>query len=226
VFEIGNGARATVSSFMGHVGVDVRKFYTAAGESEMRPTAKGVRLNIAEWEGLCEKFVEIDGASGEETKINLAKDIVVTVKPDMIDIRKFYTDKVDGELKPTKKGICLQKGDWSKLKGLAAQIAEEIAKPRSGKTAPPPKKKQRTNAAEEGGGEAAASSPEKDGANMGRQKLRKTLVKLLGDRDLSTLTPKLVRAELETKLSLPEGALDDRKNEIKGILTDIIQASE
>jgi len=44
----------------------------------------------------------------------------------IFDIRKFYTDKNSGELKPTKKGITLSKNSFEVTKGVIADNEDEI----------------------------------------------------------------------------------------------------
>ena len=54
--------------------------------------------------------------------------------------------------------------------------------------------------------------------------LRNQMVKLLKGRDLTFVSPKTIRGELETSLSLPAGALDGQREEIMGIVADLLQA--
>jgi len=42
-----------------------------------------------------------------------------------VDIREFYTDQ-EGELKPGKKGISLNKDQWEKLKSLIPKIDSRL----------------------------------------------------------------------------------------------------
>merc|ERR1712224_53734 len=102
----------------------------------------GVRLKNEEWDLLRKKFAEIDASPGSEDgiRVEIAKDLFVTVKPENIDIRRFYEDKDDGEMKPTKKGCCLQRADWTKLKGADAKLTEWLANPPSSSAEPAPKK--------------------------------------------------------------------------------------
>merc|ERR1712107_911915 len=99
------------------------------GDGEMKPTPKGIKLLPPDWEELCKNFGAIDAAFGEkETTISFGskKDIVVSVASDTIDIRAYYTDKTDGQLKPTKKGCRLDREGWNKLKTVAQQLSEKL----------------------------------------------------------------------------------------------------
>lgn len=226
VFPIEDLLRVTVNIFMGMKGVDIRRYYHDKGSSKVLPTAKGVRLNVKEWESLQQKFSEIDAApASEDNRIEIESDskdpVFVTKKDNGVDVRKFYTDKNDGEKKPTKKGCSLQQAHWNTLKGLAAKITEALGNTLAASS---PKKKQRTEkqtpaaSSERGAGDSTG-----DGGPPSPKDLKKSLKDLLKGKDLGAITLKSVRAELETKLSLPEGGLNARKDEIKDIITAIVQ---
>lgn len=222
VFELGSNLfRITVSNFKGRAGVDIRKFYIDRDSGEVRPTQKGIWMKALEWEGLCKEFGKIDAASGaEETKIIVGADIGVTVKSDSVDVRRNYVDKADGELKPTKKGVMMTRSNWTILKGLATQIAQVLEDPPD---SGPPKKKQRTTTEEESPKKASKKESKGDDDDpLSRKKLKKEIDKLLKGKDLSTVTLKSVRSELEAKLSLEAGSLEERKDEIKELVTAVI----
>lgn len=69
-------------------------------------------------------------ADGEE-RFMLAKKRYLTVREFkgkvMVDIREFYEDN-NGDLKPGKKGICLQLDQWNALKGHIDDIDAAIQK--------------------------------------------------------------------------------------------------
>ncbi|KAI9251068.1 transcriptional Coactivator p15-domain-containing protein [Sporodiniella umbellata] len=43
-----------------------------------------------------------------------------------VDVREFYKDKVSGEMRPGKSGICFPLAQWKKLKELIGEIDEAI----------------------------------------------------------------------------------------------------
>ena len=53
--------------------------------------------------------------------------------------------------------------------------------------------------------------------------LRSQLVELLKGRDVTSMSHKTVRGELEASLSLPAGALDGQREEIMGIVADLMK---
>lgn len=227
VFPIGDKVQVTVRASWKKAGVDIRKFYCEAGSTELRATAKGIWMNAEDWHSLRKSFEQIDAMTSKEAKTVVGKDIVATVKPGgmsgtggqkAVDIRRNYVDKSDGELKPTKKGCFLQAENWSKLKSIAAKVSEAVLNDDGSRPEKPPRKKQRTAAVEE-----EEEEPKEAQGTISSKKIKKQLAIVLKGRDLSSLTPKIVRAELESKMSLEQGALESRKEEIKGMIADMLQ---
>jgi len=216
VFAITDTLRVTVNSFKGKHGVDIRKFYQDNTSKKFLPTAKGIRLRASEWKALCSKFSKINAAPADESKLEVEGDIFAMKKTGIVDIRRFYTDKSDGELKHTKKGAYMQQDQWRKLQEIAAQVDAALEDPPKSKGSP--RKKQRT----EKEAPAASTSAGTDGPLSPKQ-LKTELKKLLKGRDLGAITLKSVRSELEAKLSLPDGGLASRKDEMKTIITWIVQ---
>lgn len=214
VFNLTDTLRVTVNSFQGKHGVDIRKFYQDNGK--ILPTAKGIRLGTSEWKALCSNFATINAAPADESKLEVVGDICAVKKTGIVDIRRYFTDPSDGEKKPTKKGAYMQQDQWNKLQEIAAQVEAALEDPPESKGSP--KKKQRTQK------EApAASAPVENDGSLSPKQLKTELKKLLKGRDLGAITMKTVRAELEAKLSLPEGGLASRKDEMKTIITWIVQ---
>mmetsp|Transcript_73888 Transcript_73888/g.238815 ORF Transcript_73888/g.238815 Transcript_73888/m.238815 type:complete len:368 (+) Transcript_73888:78-1181(+) len=231
--EVTDKIRATVNVFGGGVGVDLRKFYLDRDSGEMRPTPKGVRLKQNEWDALIGAVEEIDTACGASssngTTVQLADDLRVTVKPpdsggpNCVDVRRFYVDRNDGELKPTKKGIYLSQAEWAAVKAAAPEIGKSFAAggapaSSSRKAAPRPAPAVATPVAASPQPAVTAAS-----AAISSGGLREKLVDIIKGRDLATFSLKAARGELEASLSLPKGALDGRREEIKGIVTDLLQ---
>lgn len=217
VFTISGTFRVTVNSFLGKPGVDIRKFFKDESTKKFLPTAKGIRLNVSEWKALCDKFSEINAFPADESKLEVAGDICAMKKTGIVDIRRFYTDSNDGEKKHTKKGAYMLQEQWSTLQEIAAQVGAALEAPPDANCAPR-KKKQRT----EKEAPAASTSAGVDGPLSPKQ-LKTELKQLLKGRDLGAITLKSVRSELEAKLSLAEGELTSRKDEIKTIITWIVQ---
>jgi len=215
--QVTDTIRAHVSSFHGHLGLDVRKFWRA-GDGQMNPTAKGIRFKRDEWDELCRVAKDIDEACGHEddSQLKLGDEVIVSVKkqdgggPKFVDIRRFYLDKSDGTQKPTKKGICLSQKDWSSLKAVLGELtvlydggtAREIPSKPGG-----PKKVKKTST------ETSLSS----------DTLRQHVMDLLKGRDLQAVSLKSLRGELEGQLKVPAGGLEARKEEIKGMVTDLLR---
>mmetsp|Transcript_78473 Transcript_78473/g.230140 ORF Transcript_78473/g.230140 Transcript_78473/m.230140 type:complete len:351 (-) Transcript_78473:105-1157(-) len=236
--EITDKILGRVSSFAGSLGVDIRKFYREAGSDELRPTAKGIRLKVDEWQALLGKMPEVEAAvagGGGETSVKVSEDVVVTIKPSegggskSVDVRRFYVDRNDKELKPGKKGIFLSQLEWSGLKATADEISAAL---RSGggssAGAAPPRREAAAKVANASPPAATTkSSPDTTTSKQAPQgapdNLRERLADLLRGRDLQAISLKQVRGELEASLKMQKGELDSRKEEIKGIVTDLLQ---
>ncbi|KIK67398.1 hypothetical protein GYMLUDRAFT_868852 [Collybiopsis luxurians FD-317 M1] len=66
--DLGKNKRATVRTFKGSTGVDIREYY-GNSESDMKPGKKGIYLTVEQWEALKNAQVSIDGAvAGEQKK--------------------------------------------------------------------------------------------------------------------------------------------------------------
>lgn len=222
IIEVADKLRATISSFQDSLGVDIRKFYEDRASGELRPTAKGIRLKTEEWGALCKAVGQIDAAyaSDEGRALQLTDDITVTIRspsdrggPKCVDIRRTYVDKSDGERKPSKKGVFLSQMEWGALKAVVGELTAALGGAGSGdaKAAArkPPSQKPAVS---------PAAAPQATSAG-----LRNQLVELLKGRDLTSVSLKTVRGELEASLSLPAGALDGQREEIKGIVADLLQ---
>eukprot|EP00927_Polykrikos_kofoidii_P077814 TRINITY_DN74720_c0_g1_i1.p1 TRINITY_DN74720_c0_g1~~TRINITY_DN74720_c0_g1_i1.p1 ORF type:complete len:327 (-),score=96.71 TRINITY_DN74720_c0_g1_i1:44-1024(-) len=213
VFEIDSFLLVKVNTFAKKRGADIRKHFKDKS-GEMCPTAKGVRLSAEEWQAFTSSFPNIDSVSDTgETPLKVGeRDLRMQVNSKGFDLRRYYVDKNDQKEKPTKKGVNLNATQWAKVKELAPEITKSVSRPVGEGSAQPAKKKARVQA------DAAGSA---DGDHSG-ERLRKELKQLIKGRDLATLTPKLLRGELETKLGLPAGGLEGRKAEVKGIIEDIL----
>ncbi|XP_064474554.1 activated RNA polymerase II transcriptional coactivator p15-like [Ornithodoros turicata] len=71
------------------------------------------------------------GDGDEDNTFSIGKKRFVTVRQFkgkvMVDIREFYEDN-NADLKPGRKGICLQLDQWNALKGRIEEIDEAIRK--------------------------------------------------------------------------------------------------
>eukprot|EP00933_Yihiella_yeosuensis_P021373 TRINITY_DN16915_c0_g1_i1.p1 TRINITY_DN16915_c0_g1~~TRINITY_DN16915_c0_g1_i1.p1 ORF type:complete len:338 (+),score=93.22 TRINITY_DN16915_c0_g1_i1:137-1150(+) len=226
-FELGKEVQCTVRKFGGNMGADLRKYYTDKESGELKPTPKGIWLRAPEFQALRDNSAEIaskmrsSSSSGEAT-VKVTDDIIVTIRFEgsdakSVDVRRFYVDKADGEQKPGKKGICLMKAQWDAFQDKTQDISAalggaKVASASSSSAASSPSKTKK-------------ESKKSDPSNLDRIRLREKLQKILEGRDLNTLSLKAVRSELEASLNLTEGALLSRKEEVKGIVTDIIQGS-
>mmetsp|Transcript_104761 Transcript_104761/g.333297 ORF Transcript_104761/g.333297 Transcript_104761/m.333297 type:complete len:82 (-) Transcript_104761:327-572(-) len=70
---------------------------------------------------------------------------------------------------------------------------------------------------------APSAAPAKSPGGSSAEHLRERLTDLLRGRDLQAVSLKTVRAELEASLCMQKGALDGRREEIKGIVTDLLK---
>jgi len=206
--------RASVNIFQGHLGLDVRKFWRA-GDGQMNPTAKGIRLKRIEFDELCRLAKDIDAACQRQDNVELkiGEDVMINIKepdgggPKCVDIRRYYKDKNDGELKPTKKGIWLSQKDWSSLKAVFGELTA-VYDAGGAPEIPVPTKKPKKNTVDTG---------------LSSDKLKQHVTDLLKGRDLQALSLKSLRGELEVQLKVPAGGLDARKDEIKGMVTDLLR---
>lgn len=223
VFELGNEVRCTISTFAGKVGVDLRKFYTEKGSSELKPTPKGLWLPPTDWDSFSNSLEEINTKSNatsstDDLQVKVNDEIIFTIRFEgstvkNVDIRRFYVDKSDGQQKPGKKGITLSLKQWEELKANFSDISTALGNKGVGSsTSSSPKKNK-----------AASVSEVIDAATVKGTRLRKELQTILKGRDLTKVSLKDVRAELEVALKVPDGSLLTRKEEVKGIVTDIIQ---
>jgi len=221
--ELSSTIRCSLSSFNGKAGLDIRKFWRDSS-GEMQPSAKGLRFDSKDWEALKNHLGQIDKmiAAGTESDLSLLEDLRVTVKAGTVDIRKLYKDK-DNAMQPTKKGIYMSADEWKTLKGHIPELTAEMENaPSSASGVSKPGTKR-------GAGDATSSPAAKkkvakvEGSEITRESLDQMIRRLVEDRDLETLSLKVLRGELEASLSLPDGALERRKGEIKDITTEIVK---
>lgn len=211
--------RCTVSAFVGKIGVDIRRFYKDRDSGEMKPTPKGIRVDQPEWAALCGAADEV-GSAGEDG-FKITDDIKVSGKDGRIDIRKYYSDKDSGELKPTKKGANISADEWASLRACFGKIDEALAQgPGAEETAASSSKAPANSVSAKKARSATADVAA--GASTPDVNLAKRIKKVLKGRDLAQVSLGKLREELEGSLGLPSGALDDRKGEIKGIVTDLL----
>lgn len=233
--------KCSISSFGGKLGVDVRKYWASKdAPDDPKPSAKGVRLNLDEWEVFREKLDEIETAresdgGGDAPPIKVRGDLNVSIRsgfPNMVDIRRFYTDKSDGAEKPGKKGICLTGEQWLAFKECVQEIHAALhgapVKARKDKVKAKGASHARMAAAlsedlkaqedEEEDNEEAA--PEED-AEVSR--MREALEKILKGRDFNKVVLKQVRAELEAALGMEHDTLLPRRDEIRSLVTELVE---
>ncbi|KAF5393287.1 hypothetical protein D9757_000602 [Collybiopsis confluens] len=66
--DLGKNKRATIRTFKGSTGVDIREYY-GSSEGDMKPGKKGIYLTTDQWEALKSAQLDIDGAvAGEQKK--------------------------------------------------------------------------------------------------------------------------------------------------------------
>lgn len=226
VVDLGGSIHCSVSTFGGTKGVDIRRMWQDGGE--LKPTAKGVRLNEDEWKALRENAEKITAASKTkaETKVELADLCIVTINSqggDRIDMRKYYLDKSDGEKKPTKKGVSISLEQWTKLRqsfqSIDATYQETVAEPKER-----PAKAAKVTATKEKKTKTKEDNEEDASSLVSKATIKKAVTKLLEGKDLNLVTPKVLRRDLEKELNAPEGALDEHKDMINKI-TQTVMAS-
>jgi hypothetical protein len=219
--DLGDSVKVRVEAFAGRKGIDIRRWYTDRESKELMP-GKGVRLSEEDWAALKERATEVDKkmAENSESSFEVIDLFFATAKDGRIDLRKFYVDKADGEKKPSKKGISLSKEQWDQLKSNFSccdkAIQESPVQTSSGDKSKKkePKKK-------------AQPSPKKENKEKkekSHSKLEKAVEKLLEGKDLETVTIRTFRQELEKELGLDDGSLEERKGEIKDLLSKAIKS--
>lgn len=231
VFQLPGSMRVSISSFGGSTGVDVRKYYKT-GTGEMAPTPQGAKLKTDEWAALCKLFTKLDAmckSTGQDDKIEVKGDLFASLIREgtavkAIDVRTYYKDKSDGQQKPGKKGFRLTLEQWAALKGLAENISSHLAGESDKQV--PVAKRSRVAAAAETAEVAASSSGTAAAALLDSNRLKEVLGTVLEGRELEQLSLRVVREELEVKLGLEKGALDGRREEIKGIVVDHVQRQQ
>ncbi|KAI8103455.1 hypothetical protein M9435_004794 [Picochlorum sp. BPE23] len=131
-----------LKTFHGKHLVDIREFYEKDGQ--MMPGKTGISLTLKQWECLRSKVMDgdVDGlvnAIYDEpcsfNMINMSFEISPTKKISIVllggdsmgfDIREFYDS--NGEMKPSKKGICLPRAQYDALKVIMGPLQEDIAR--------------------------------------------------------------------------------------------------
>lgn len=131
-----------LKTFHGKHLVDIREFYEKDGQ--MLPGKTGISLTLKQWECLRSKVMDgdVDGlvnAIYDEpcsfNMINMSFEISPTKKISIVllggdsmgfDIREFYDS--NGEMKPSKKGICLPRAQYDALKVIMGPLQEDIAR--------------------------------------------------------------------------------------------------
>ncbi|CAE7818984.1 SUB1 [Symbiodinium sp. CCMP2592] len=221
VFELVDDVRVSISTFAGANGVDIRKFYTEKVTGELRPTPKGIRVSKEEWDAVCTAVPDIDAAlqKDDEKSWKLISDITISITAGAVDLRRYYVDKNDGLSKPGKKGIRLGALLWPSLKAEMPEISKELDQGGG-----PPAKKAKSKKPEVPEIPEEAETPE--GSAASKVKWKHELRKILKGRDLKEISLRKVRGELEAVLSLPADGLLERKDEVKEIVTEIIQSGE
>jgi hypothetical protein len=194
--------------------VDVRRFYKDRDSGEMKPSSKGIRLGSDEWKEVCNSAKKIDSA-GEEG-IQIVECVRAQGKDGRIDIRRQYVDKNDGLEKPTKKGANLSAAEWDALKSHFTEINEALNSSIGSASAAS------TPAASARKRNSAASADDSDRKPKPKHEFETKLRELLKEKDMATVTLKQVRGDLETVLGLAAGSLDTRKDEIKALVTQIV----
>jgi len=213
--DLDDNVRVAVNTYNGKLGVDVRRFYTDKASGELRP-GKGLRMSEQEWEAVCKVVERIDSILKEakETSWSVEGDLTVSIAGGSVDLRRFYTDKSDGEKKPGKQGIRLSAMLWGSLKAEMDNIATKLA---AGGNPVKKQKKKKTDPDE------APLRSEKDTAKEEHKKWRKEIEKIVKGTDLQQLSLRKVREQLEESLGLGKDGLLDQKEEVKTIVTEIVQ---
>ncbi|CAK9116311.1 unnamed protein product [Durusdinium trenchii] len=85
-------------------------------------------MSQSEWEAICAGKERIDEMlkEGEENSWFAEGDVTVSITGGSVDLRRFYTDKSDGEKKPGKQGIRLSAILWGVLKAEMANITKML----------------------------------------------------------------------------------------------------
>jgi len=221
--DLGSSKRVQVSSFAGRVGVDIRQFFTKDGKEL---PGKGIRLSEEEWAAVKENVDQIDAraSKGAEGGVELVDLFFVETKDGRVDLRKYWLDKADGEKKPTKKGVQLTGEQWASLKQSFADVDTALQKGAPSETAGAKPKKQKEATPAKQKKEKKEDTPNKEKKDKSHAKMERAVERLLEGKDLEQVTFGPFRKELEHELGLEAGALDERKGEIKDLVTKAIKS--
>lgn len=216
VIELDDNVRITVNAYQGKIGVDVRRFYRDKASGELRP-GKGLRMSEPEWEAVCAVTDRIDNMLKEanETSWSVEGDLMVSITGGSVDLRRYYTDKNDGEKKPGKQGTRLSGMLWASLKAEIPQIAKKLSEAGAGGTAKPQKKQKKK----------ADEAPQKATESDEHKKWRLEIKKIVQGKDLEKLSARNVREQLEETLGLQKDGLLARKDEVNAMIKEIVVAA-
>ncbi|CAK9082274.1 unnamed protein product [Durusdinium trenchii] len=218
VIQLDDNVRVEANAYQGKIGVDIRRFWTEKASGELRP-GKGLRMSQSEWEAICAGKERIDEMlkEGEENSWFAEGDVTVSITGGSVDLRRFYTDKSDGEKKPGKQGIRLSAILWGVLKAEMANITKMLGQVSTeGNVTKKPKQNKNASTRDEA---SPVERPE-------HAKWKEELTMILQGRDLQNVSLRKVREELEAALEMPKDGLLQRKEEVKNIVTEIVQSLE
>jgi hypothetical protein len=95
------------------------------------PTKKGIRLPLGRWKILTNDTMFIDEAleKGQAHSLHLGGNVYCKVSEHgvCVDIRQYWTPPDhEGDVVPTKKGICLRPAEYFKLKEVVKKIGDAV----------------------------------------------------------------------------------------------------
>ena len=116
--NIGNGRYLEVAEWKNEKRIDLREW---DGD---KPTKKGISLTLMRWKNLVDALEFVDEALEKKSAYtaHLGGNVFINIEQGCVcvDIRQYW--KPQGDLVPTRKGLCLRPDEYKKLKEIIPQI--------------------------------------------------------------------------------------------------------
>ena len=137
--ELGNRRRVTITYWGNALYVDCREYYDASGVMGlvaggiMKPSKKGLRMSVSQWEVLSRAMEIISMALDEEDEhfvVEMGNNkrcmIISYQKRLLVDLREWWYVGKEGQLSPGTKGIALTPDQWFALVQHAPSVHARI----------------------------------------------------------------------------------------------------
>ena len=126
--ELRNNRFVQATEWKDEIRIDVREWEI---QNDKRvPTKKGISLPLHRWKMFVDSLEVLDQALDEkrEYATHLGGNVYATVKASgiCVDIRQHWLPPNQTEVVPTKKGITLRPGEYSKLKDVPSVICDFV----------------------------------------------------------------------------------------------------